>query len=232
MLRLHGFPFSNYHNVVKVVLLEKGIEFEEVITYPPATEAYLAKNPSGKYPCLEIEDGTFLGESKVILNYLEDEYPGVPLLPTSPLQRARVRELMEVIDLYLELPARRLYPEVFTSARMAARAGSSDWQTGKVSDEVRSAVLPLLAQGVAALKRLARFDPYIAGPELSLADFSATFHFAPVSIASKTIYGENALAALPAVKRHRELMNQRESVQRVLAGQLADERIFMQRRTT
>jgi len=62
-------------------------------------------------------------------------------------------------DLYLELPARRLYPEVFSSV-------------GKVSDEVKSAVRPLLAQGVAGLKELARFDPYIAGPELSLADFS------------------------------------------------------------
>ena len=57
MLRLHGFRFSNYHNLVKVVLLEKGVNFEEVITYPPADEAYRAKNPTGKYPYLEIEDG-------------------------------------------------------------------------------------------------------------------------------------------------------------------------------
>ena len=218
MLRLHGFPFSNYHNVVKVVLLEKGLEFEEVVTYPPAAEAYRAKNPTGKYPCLEIEDGTFLGESKVILNYLEDAYPDVPLLPANPLERARVRELMEVIDLYLELPARRLYPEVFSSV-------------GKVSDEVKSAVRPLLAQGVAGLKELARFDPYIAGPELSLADFSAAFHFVPVSIASKAIYGENVLAALPAVKRHRELMDRRELVQRVRAEQVADEQSFMHTRS-
>src|SRR5438128_6334941 len=71
MLRLHGFRFSNYHSLVKVVLLEKGLAFEEVVTYPLADEAYRAKNPTGKFPCLEIEDGTFLGESKVILNYLE-----------------------------------------------------------------------------------------------------------------------------------------------------------------
>src|SRR5262249_12425893 len=125
----------------------------------------------------------------------------------------------EVIDLYLELPARRLYPEVFSSV-------------GKVSDEVKSAVRPLLAQGVTGLKELARFDPYIAGPELSLADFSAAFHFVPVSIASKAIYGENVLAVLPAVKRHRELMNSRETVRGVRAEQLADEQRFMQRPTT
>ena len=219
MLRLHGFRFSNYHSLVKVVLFERGLEFEEVITYPLADEAYRAKNPTGKFPCLEIEDGTFLGESKVILNYLEDAYPDVPLLPENPLERARVRELMEVIDLYLEWPARSLYPEVFSAV-------------GKVSDEVKSTARAGLAQGLTALKKLARFDPYIAGPQLSLADFSATFHFAPVAIASKAIYGENILGALPAVKRHRELMNRREMVQRVRAEQLADEQSFMQRPTT
>ncbi len=219
MLRLHGFRFSNYHNVVKVVLLEKGLEFEEVITYPPADEAYRAKNPTGKYPCLELEDGAFLGESKVILNYLEDAYPDVPLLPENPLERARVRELMEVIDLYLEWPARSLYPEVFSPV-------------GKVSDEVKSTARAGLAQGLTALKKLARFDPHIAGPQLSLADFSATFHFAPVAIASKAIYGENILGALPAVKRHWELMNRREMVRRVRAEQLADEQSSLQARIT
>ncbi len=58
MLKLHGFAFSNYHNVVKVVLLEKGIDFEEVTSYPPADDAYFAKNPTGKYPCLEFGSGT------------------------------------------------------------------------------------------------------------------------------------------------------------------------------
>ena len=50
MLKLHGFRFSNYHNVVKVVLLEKGIAFEEVVVYPPADDAYRRKNPTGKFP--------------------------------------------------------------------------------------------------------------------------------------------------------------------------------------
>ncbi len=216
MLRLHGFAFSNYHNVVKVVLLEKEIEFKEVTAYPPADDAYRSKNATGKFPCLEIEDGSFLGETKVILNYLEEVYPQQPLLPAEPLARARVRELMEVIDLYLELPARRLYPQVFSSV-------------GRVSEEVKDTVRPLLMQGVEGLKALARFDPYIAGPELSLADFSAAFHFPPVSIASKAVYGEDILKALPEARRHRKLMSQRAAVQRVQAEQLEDQKTFMQR---
>ncbi len=154
----------------------------------------------------------------MILNYLEDRYPDVPLLPANASERARVRELMEVIDLYLELPARRLYPAVFSSV-------------GTVSDEVKSTVRPLLAQGVAALEALARFASYIAGPELTLADFGAVFHLLTVSIASKAIYGENVPAAVPAVKRHRELMSRRQHLQRVRAEQAADEQRFMQRST-
>jgi glutathione S-transferase len=213
MLKLHGFRFSNYHNVVKVVLLEKGIAFEEVVVYPPADAAYRRKNPTGKFPCLELEDGSFLGESKAILNYLEDAHPEVPLLPPDPLGRARVRELMEVIDLYLELPARRLYPEVFA-------------RTGTISDEVREATRPLLEQGMAALGALARFEPYIAGPRLTLADVAAAFHCVPVSIASRAIYGEDVLAAIPAVGTHRALMDQRPTVQRARAEQLADQESF------
>jgi len=216
MLRLHGFATSNYHNVVKLVLIEKGLAFEEVTAYPPADAAYTAKNPTGKYPCLETEDGALLGESKVILNYLEDAYPQVPLLPKDSLGRARVRELMELIDLYLELPARRLYGEALFG--------------GKVSDEVKGTVRSELMRGVAGLSKRARFEPYIAGPELTLADFGAAIHLPLISITTEAIYGADFLEALPAVRRHRELMGQRESLKRVKADRRADAPKFAQHR--
>jgi glutathione S-transferase len=216
MLRLHGFASSNYYNVVKLVLMEKGLEFEEVTSYPPADRAYKSKNPTGKYPCLETQDGCFLGESKVILNYLEEAYPGVPLLPADPLGRARVRELMEIVDLYLELPARRLYPEALFD--------------GKVGGEVKDTVRTELNRGVAGLEDRARFEPYIAGPELSLADFSAAVHLPLISITTRAIYGEDLLDTLPAVRRHRELMGERESLQRVKADRRDDVPKFAQHR--
>ena len=216
MLRLHGFAFSNYHNIVKVVLLEKRVNFEEVTSYPPADDSYLAKNPTGKFPCLELEDGSFLGESKVIVNYLEEVYPQVALLPSDPLKKARARELMDVVDLYLEWPARRLYGEVFSSE-------------GKVSDETREAVRPLLDRGIAGFNKLARFDPYVAGPDLTLADFSVAFHFPAIAIASKAIYGENLLRGVPGVLDHQRLMDERDCVQRVRSDQLVGEKSFMNR---
>ena len=49
MLTLHGFPFSNYHNIVKHTLLYKGIPFEEHIAYPGSAEL-MAVSPAGKAP--------------------------------------------------------------------------------------------------------------------------------------------------------------------------------------
>jgi glutathione S-transferase len=208
MLRLFGFASSNYYNIVKLVLIEKGLDFEEITAYPPADEAYRSRNPTGKFPCLETEDGGLLGESKVILNYLEEAYPEVPLLPANPLSRARVRELMEIVDLYLELPARRLYPQALFD--------------GKVGDEVKDTVRAELDRGVAGLRERARFEPYIAGPELTLADFGAAIHLPLVSITTRAIYGEDLLDGLPAVKRHRERMGERESMKRVKADRRED----------
>jgi len=62
MLKLHGFSSSNYYNAAKLALLEKEIEFEEVLIYTGANEhdrpEYLEKSPLGKVPCLETEQGS------------------------------------------------------------------------------------------------------------------------------------------------------------------------------
>jgi glutathione S-transferase len=208
MLRLHGFPSSNYYNGVKLALLEKDLAFDEVIAYPPADDAYRAMNPTGKFPCLETEEGVFMGESKVILHYLEEAYPGVPLLPVDPVERARVRELMELVDLYLELPVRRLYDEVLFG--------------GRVSEEVKDATREDLSRGVAGLRDRARYAPWIAGSELTLADFGAAIHLPLVSIATRAAHGEDLFADFPEVKRHRERMNERASLQRVKADRRED----------
>ena len=113
MYRLYGFSLSNYYNLVKLTLLEKGLPFEEVPVFPPPKPEFLQKSPLGKIPCLEIEAGRYLSESQVILDYLEDTHPEPALYPEDPYARAKVRELMRVMELYLELPARRLYAQAF-----------------------------------------------------------------------------------------------------------------------
>lgn len=155
MLTLHGFAYSNYHNIVKHALMHKGIPFTEHVVYPNTPEL-LAVNPTGKAPAMTTEQGTHLSETNVLLDYLEDAYPQVPLYPADAETRARARQLMKVSELYLDLPARRLLPVVLMKAQP--------------SDAVKQEVRLTLDRGTRSLNALASFSPYVLGEELSLAD--------------------------------------------------------------
>lgn len=201
MLRLCGFHVSNYHNKVRLVLLEKGIAFEEDANCRPSQkDGWLARSPLGKVPILEV-DGAALAESQVICEYLEDAYPQKPLYPREPFARARVRELVTVIELHLELVARRLYKEVFFG--------------GKVSEEIREEVERDLAKGVRGFKALARFAPYVAGNELTLADCAAFVHLPIVSLATKLAFGRDALADIAGLKTCLGMLGERAAFARV-----------------
>jgi glutathione S-transferase len=202
MLRLCGFHISNYHNKVRIALLEKGIEHVDDSGCKPSQEdAFLARSPMGKVPFLELEDGRRLAESDVILEYLEEVYPQAPLLPKDPWQRAKVRELTTFIELHLELVARRLYPQVFFG--------------GSVTDETKRAVEKALAKGIRGFRALAKFDPYVAGKELTLADCAAFVHLPLVSLATKLAYGRDFLDELPQVKPYIKMLGERPAFRRV-----------------
>ena len=57
---------------------------------------FLAKNPMGFVPAIEISDGVF-GESLAILEWIEETYPQKPLLPAAPVDRMRVRQICQII---------------------------------------------------------------------------------------------------------------------------------------
>jgi len=207
MIKLCGFRVSNYHNKVLIALLEKGVPYEEDCTVMPAqTDAYLALSPLGKVPYAEV-NGARLCESEVILEYLEDAHPQKPLLPKDPLARAKVRELVTVIELHLELVARRLYGAVFFG--------------GTVSDSTKQSVEKDLAKGVRALKALARFEPFIASAEFTLADCAAAVHLPLVALSTKLAYGRDFLEELPQVKPYLKLIGTRPSVAKVNADRKA-----------
>jgi len=200
-VRLCGFRFSNYHNKVRLVLLEKGIEHDEDDSCKPSQEAvFLERSVLGKVPFLEV-DGAVLTESDVICEYLEEVDSRRPLLPRDPLARAKVRELNRCIELHLELVARRLYRQAFFG--------------GTVSEETKLEVEHTLGKGVRALAKLARFGPYIAGAELTLADCAAFVHLPIVSMASKSIYGRDVLEPIGPLKDYLRMLGERECFARV-----------------
>jgi glutathione S-transferase len=202
MLKLCGFHISNYHNKVRLALLEKGIAFDEDSgCLPSQKDEWLARSPAGKVPILELDGGRRLAESQVICEYLEEAYPHKPLYPKDPFERAKVRELITFIELHVELQARRLYGQVFFGR--------------PASDELKAEVEKDLAKGIRALKALVKFAPYIAGKELTLADCAAFVSLPLVSLATKMAYGRDFLEEMPQLKPYLKMLGERPAFARV-----------------
>jgi glutathione S-transferase len=210
MIKLHGMTLSNYYNKVKLVLLEKGVPFTEVEQRTRSKdEAVLAASPLGKIPYVALADGRTLCESQVIADYLEAAYPRPALMPADPVAAAKVRELCAFMELYLEHVARELYAEAFFG--------------GKVADEVKASVRERLVRHVAAFKRLAKFAPYVAGSEFTLADAAGYATLPALGQATKVVLGEDLLAAAGIDwKAYVKLLGERPSVQRVNADRKRD----------
>ena len=211
MLKLYGFAASNYYNKVKLVLLEKDLPFEECVTLGTPKTEILSKSPLGKVPYLETEDGT-LAESQVLVNYIEARYPQPALLPADPFRAAKVQELIMFMELHLELVVRELYAEAFFG--------------GKASDSTKERVRKQLVKNIAAFAQLAKFSPYIAGDDFTLADCAAVCHLPLAISATKKIYGEDLLAALP-VKDYLKRMGERPAVAKINADRIASLPAFM-----
>ena len=203
MVHLCGIAASNYYNKVKLALLEKGVPFDEVEVWTDEKEAMQADSPAGKIPYIRTEHGP-LSESQAISEYIEEAYPQHPLYPADPLARAKVRELCAVIELYIELPARRLYPQAFFG--------------GTVSDDVKVHAKNDIERGTRALQQLAQWKPFILGEQLGYADFAAFTHFPLVSLATKIIYGADVLEGISEIKPYMKMLKERPHFQTVEAA--------------
>jgi glutathione S-transferase len=206
MLKLCGFAVSNYYNKVKIALLEKGVAFEEELVWTSQKDDMLRRSPLGKVPFIETPRGN-LSESSVINEYLEDAYPQPPLFPADPWQRAKVRELTNLIDMHLELHARRLYPQAFFG--------------GSISEETKEQVNKELDKGVRALAGMVVFEPFIAGGALTYADCAAFVSLPLVSAATKAVYGADTLAGIEGMKPYLAMMKARPHLEKVEADRKA-----------
>ncbi len=211
MITLCGIPLSNYYNKVKLALLEKGIPFtEERVETHCHDEAVLSCSPLGKVPFIKTPHGP-LCESQVIVDYLEATYPDTPrLIPADPYRAAKVRELITYVELHLELVARELYAEAFFG--------------GQVSEGTKKRVARVLPEHLQAFKRLARFGPYLAGDEFTMADLAGWVSLPLVALTTKTVYGEDFLAAAGIDwKPYAKLIGERPHALKVAADRKADQ---------
>ena len=109
-MKLFSGPLSLYARKVEIALREKAIAFERIMVpftqeagYRPRNPVVMAANPKGQVPVLQDGDLT-LYDSTVILEYLEDACPGPALMPGTPAERARCRQLELYADEVMIVP--------------------------------------------------------------------------------------------------------------------------------
>jgi glutathione S-transferase len=147
MLTLYDADRCPFCARVRIVLAEKGVEYEDVQIDLSERPAWLyEKNPLGKVPVLE--EGAFvLPESPVIMEYLEERYPEPALLPADAAARALARVWLERFD---DLLGRDYY---------AARRGDDDGRAR-------------LQASLAALDEALAGTPFLSGADYGLADIA------------------------------------------------------------
>ena len=100
---LYGFDGSTYVRTVRMVMADKGMDYDQVpvnvLAGEPREPEHLQRHPFGKVPVLDI-DGLRIRETDAICRYLEDIRPSPALIPSDPKARARMNEAIGLIDSY------------------------------------------------------------------------------------------------------------------------------------
>ena len=208
-LVLHGFRYSVYVRIARIALVEKGLTYEHIEIDPFATDVpieYLTLHPFKRVPVLV--DGDFaLYETEAITRYIDEAFPGPALQPSEPRQRARMAQIISIIDSYGYVPmVRQVAGErVFALFR------------GRQPDEA------LIRTGLEASRRVLDAletiipgdGPITGGKVWSLADF----HLAPMmTYFTAAPEGEEALTHYAKLSAWWQVVRERNSVQEADTG--------------
>ncbi|MEQ8234414.1 MAG: glutathione S-transferase family protein [Gammaproteobacteria bacterium] len=158
--------FGPNPRLVRMFAIEKGIELPaedlDLLAGDNRAEPYLAKNPGGQMPALELDDGTVIAETVTICEYLEETQPLPALIGTNALERANTRMWVRRVEL-------NITEHMYNAFRYAE--GIDIFRN-------RMVVLPEAADGLKKKARAGRewldgligSRDYVAGEKFSLAD--------------------------------------------------------------
>ena len=161
-LTVYGFDGSTYVRTVRMVLAEKGAEYDlvpvDLMTGENKQPEHMARHPFAKIPVLDHGDLRLI-ETGAITRYLNDVLPGKSLVPGNAKDRARMDMAMCIHDNYgygalIGLAAQHLFP---------------DFVGGK-KEEMRVDCLEKGRDELTEIMKLRGDDPWIAGAEPRLAD--------------------------------------------------------------
>jgi len=190
MLELLNNPISTCSQKVRLTLHEKGLAFTDTkIDFRKKehlTPQYLALNPDGVVPTL-LHDGAPVCDSSVIMEYLDEVFPEVPLSPPTPLGRAKMRKWLRFIE---EVPTAAIripsFNKVFirhrrdlseadlakdTGARTLRRTFYEEMGRHGFTEARLEESLERLRETVDRMDRTLTDSEWLCGDQLTLADF-------------------------------------------------------------
>jgi glutathione S-transferase len=203
-MKLYNMYLSNFASKCRIAINEKGAKIE-IAPIPGGdlkSSEYLEIYPLGKTPSLDA-DGTIIGESEVINEFLEDRFPAPPLLPKDPVGRAQSRMISRFHDLYLEPPLRALFPQV-----------SAPEKDTKLVAEKLADIATRLDQLEATIGA-----PFAIGSQFTLADCALVPTFFFMAIVPPMLGGKDPFDGHPKLKAWWEKVQERDSVKKVLGEQ-------------
>jgi glutathione S-transferase len=201
---LFGASYGVYVRIVRLTLAEKGVAYRLVeldgsAPDGPTRDSVAQHHPFGRIPAFE-HDGFRLYETAAITRYIDEAFAGPALQPSSPRGRARMQQIISLLDNYVY---ETLVWDIFVERVRAAFEG-------RQPDELRiAAALPLAETCLDQLVDLMADGPYLAGERLTLADL----HAAPMMIyAHMAAEGATLMRRRPALEGWLTRIGRRSSI--------------------
>ena len=160
-MKLIGSPTSPYVRKVRIVMAEKKLDYQFELEDVWNSDAILKSNPLGKVPCLVMEGGEAVFDSRVIVEYLDTRSPVSRLIPESSRGRTEVRTWESLADGILDAAILARLEKTWPGRTEGERSQAwIDRQMHKID-----ASLTAVSTGLAD-------KPYCTGIHLSLADIA------------------------------------------------------------
>jgi glutathione S-transferase len=172
VVKLYGAAWSVYVRIVRLALEEKQVKYHlvevDVFAETGVPQEHLKRHPFGRIPAFEHGD-FHLYETGAIVGYIDDAFPGCKLQPTDPRARAKVNQIVGILDAYAY---RTLVWDIYVERVVSAREG-------RIANEHKiAAALPRAAVCLSELTRLSDDREFLIGGDVTFADLYAAPMFA------------------------------------------------------
>lgn len=188
---LYGIPQSTYVRTTRLLLTAANVDYElkevGIFNGDNKTEEYLKKHPFGKVPVLEVDDEPIY-ETSAITYYINESLANGEFSPSDPLKRARMYQVIAIVDSYLYAPA----VGVLTIQNLIVPS-----QGGQPHQKAIEGAIAPTQKALKAIENLFIGDPYLLSDSLTIADF----YLIPIFVyISKTPQFETVTAQTPKLK--------------------------------